>query len=190
MPARLNPSALDRHFKIPPGLVLRDGGFVASTILRASETQVKVAGELGKIPFSAVQVARIICQPLSVSLASKIKPGRSGVLLVNGDFVEGEFRSLDTNKVEFSSVLFGRRTYDFKREVLVVALRDGRPETWNYELQLSDQTRLFVSNIRVSPGGITLLDSAFSQQTLPSSLVIQLKRHTDKTSFAEAAGLN
>jgi hypothetical protein len=126
---------------------------------------------------------------MSQTLASRIPPRRTGVLLANGDFVESEFRGLDTETVQVSSVLFGLRNYDAKREVIAIVLRDARPPAWTWAVELADQTRLFLGSISLTSEGVTLLEPAFSGFKLPSSQILRVRRNTGFTSFAQAASM-
>jgi len=179
----------DASAKTPVGLTLRNGGFVGTKVAKATETHISVRGALQRITFSTVNVARIICQPLSKTMAAKIPSGRAGVLLANGDFIESDFRSLDESSVQVSSVLFGLRKYDARKDVLAIILRDVQTTSWQYQIRLPDQTRLFVGRISLTPEGITLLDPAFASFRLSAAQVRDLNRNTGNTSFAEAASM-
>lgn len=173
----------------PPGLALRNGGFVGAEVTRATETQISVAGALQRVTFSTVNVATILCQPMSQKLAAKIPPGRTGVLLMNGDFVESEFRSLEAGTAQVSSVLFGIRKFDVKKEVVAIILRDARPPSWTWSIELADQTRIFANSIALGAEGLTLLDPSFSNFRVPALQVIDIRRNTGFTSFAQALAL-
>jgi hypothetical protein len=179
----------DTNAKTPVGLALRNGGFVGTKVAKATETQISVSGALQRITFSTVNIARIICQPLSQTMAAKIPSGRTGVLLSNGDFIESDFRSLDDKTVQVSSVLFGLRNYDAKKDVVAIILREPQSSTWQYQILLEDQTRLFVGRIALNPEGITLLDPAFGNFRLAAPQVRALKRNTGNTSFAEVTSV-
>src|SRR6185503_4257524 len=92
--------------RTPPGIVLRNGTFVAGDVAQASPTSLRLTGLLQNRSVSLVNVARILCQPLSPALAPRLGLGRTGVLLAKGDFVDGDFRSLENGRVSLSSVLF------------------------------------------------------------------------------------
>ncbi|HZO84332.1 MAG TPA: PA14 domain-containing protein, partial [Verrucomicrobiae bacterium] len=100
MPAPTGPEAM-----IPAGVLLRNGSFVACWVESIEDDIVQCSRLLeGKrIPLS--EVARIVCQPLSRDLASRVVSGRPGILLANGDFVEGAFVGMEGTQVTISSVL-------------------------------------------------------------------------------------
>ena len=106
--------------------------------------------------------------------------------LNNGDFIESEFRNLDSDSVQVSSVLFGPRKYDLRKEVVAIILREARSAPWNWSLELTDRTHVLIGSISLSPEGVTLLDPAFSNFKLPTSQVNRMRRNTGFTSFAQA----
>ena len=144
--------------KTPPGLVLRNGAFLAGAIETASETSIRAAGAFKNKPLSTINVARILCQPLSKSMEARIVPGRTGVLLAKGDFVDAEFRGIEGGQVKVSSILFGTRSFDAKKEVLAVALREVSPVPSAYEIQLRDQSFLPAGSVRFERDALVLQD--------------------------------
>src|SRR6266542_208579 len=163
--------------KTPPGVVLRSGAFIAGAVEKASETSIRLSGLLKQNPITTVNVARILCQPLSPAMAARLVPGRTGVLLAKGDFVDGEFRGLDRGRVEISSVLFGRHSYDAKREVLAVALRPAIPTAAPYEIQLRDRSILQGSSISLELDALVIHDSILGAVRVPASELAAIQRH-------------
>ena len=164
--------------KTPPGLVLRNGAFLAGAIETASETSIRAAGAFKNKPLSTINVARIVCQPLSKSMEARIAPGRTGVLLARGDFVDGEFRGIDGGQVKVSSILFGTRAFDAKKEVLAVALREVSPASADYEIQLRDQSFFPADAVTFERDTLVIHDSILGAVRLPVAELAALKRRT------------
>ena len=175
-PPKAPPS--DSENKTGPGIVLRNGSFLAGPVQQASQTSVQLGGRFRQQPLTTIQVARILCQPLSPALAKRIVPGRPGVLLTKGDFVDGEFRSLENDRVSLSSILFGVRTFDARTEVLVVALRDVGPETGAFTLRLRDRSLLHPGPLELEPGGLKFIDSALGSLRVPAGEILEFRRRT------------
>jgi hypothetical protein len=93
-------------------------------------------------------------------MEERIVPGRAGVLLSTGDFVDGDFRGLENGRVKVSSVLFGLRSFDAGKEVIAVSLRDPGKLTNAIEVQLRDQTVIQSAAVRVEPGRVIIQESA------------------------------
>jgi hypothetical protein len=168
--------------KTPPGLVLRNGAFLAGAIEAASETSIRAAGLLKNTPLSTVNVARILCQPLSKSMEARIVPGRTGVLLARGDFVDGDFRGIEDGQVKVSSILFGTRSFDAKKEVLAVALREISPAAANYEIQLRDQSMLPAGAVMFERDALVIQDPVLGVVRLPAGDLAVLWRRSSSAS--------
>jgi hypothetical protein len=166
----------DMKGKIPPGVVLRNGSFVAGQVEHATPTSVRVAGLLAQRPLSMVNVARIICQPLPPGLVSRIGPGRIGVLLTKGDFVDGDLRSLEAGRVSVNSILFGMRTFDVAKEVAAVALRDPYPPDATFEVRLRDQSVLLPRTLTIANDGLQLEDSMLGPLRMPLKDLREIRR--------------
>src|SRR6185295_12465741 len=117
-----------------------------------------------------------LCQPLSPALAPRLGLGRTGVLLAKGDFVDGDFRSLENGRVSLSSVLFGVRSFDATKEVVAVALRDPYPSSAPFEVRLRDQSVLLPGTIILDPAGARLEDSVLGSLRLTLNELRELRR--------------
>ena len=162
--------------KTPPGLVLRNGAFLAGAIEAASETSIRGAGVFKNKPLSTINVARILCQPLSKAMEARIVHGRTGVLLTKGDFVDGDFRGIEGGQVKVSSILFGTRSFDARKEVLAVALREVSPAPWTYEIQLRDQSLFFAGAVTFERDALVVQDPMLGTVRLPVEALAGLKR--------------
>jgi hypothetical protein len=136
---------IDPAEKSPPGVLLRNGTFIAGAVESATESSVRLGGLLKGTPVSTVNIARILFQPLAKKLEERILPGRAGLLLSQGDFVDAEFRGIDGGQVRAGSVLFGVRTYDAKKDVLAAVLRHPSPAPAACEVRLKDGSVLFAA---------------------------------------------
>src|SRR5437588_2701442 len=95
-----------------PVVQMQSGSTAVGRILLADEWQIQFAGAPPASPISTLGVARILFRWLPFGLSPKIRAGRPGVLLTNGDFIDGEFRGIENGQVRISSVLLGWRSFD------------------------------------------------------------------------------
>ena len=174
-PARLAPSrptpsrhtSLEGSITLPAGLVLRNGTFLAGTVDAASGTSVRGAGLLRGQSISTVNVARFYCRPIAQNQLGRVPPGRTGALLVKGDFIDGELRRLSQGRLELSSILFGPRSYDVQNEVLAVFLREVVLAPDSFEVRLRDRSVLRVEAVSVEPDGLRIQDSLLGALAVP-----------------------
>ena len=166
----------DSRDKTPPGIVLRHGAFFAGAVDRATETSLRLSGLLRNTPVSTVNIARIVCQPLSPAMAARLVPGRSGVLLAKGDFVDGDFRGIQNGEIRLSTILFGLRTFDAKKEVLAVALREPGKAALSYLIELRDQSRLLSQTITFERDALLTQDQVLGTLRVPVEDLAELRR--------------
>ena len=163
-----NPLA-DLADKTPPGVLLRSGTFIAGDVESATDNSVRLGGRLKGTPVSTVNIARILFQPLTKKLEERILPGRAGLLLSQGDFVDAEFRGIDGGQVRAGSVLFGVRSYDAKKDVLAAVLRSPSPTPTTCEVRLKDGTVLHASAISGESDTLLVRDATLGPIKVPGS---------------------
>jgi hypothetical protein len=109
-------------------------------------------------------------------MAERIVAGRAGVLLTKGDFVDGEFRGLEGDRVKVSSVLFGLRSYDTRKDVLAVVLRDIGVSSSAYEVRLRDQSILQAAIITFERDALGIQDSMLGTLRVPIDELASIQR--------------
>lgn len=169
-------SPVARAGRHPRGLVLVNGSFVALPVERGNESVLRAGRWLKGHPVSTINVARIHCQPVSRAMIERIPAGRPGLLLAKGDFVDGEFRSLENGQVKIGSVLFGLKTYDANKDVLAVVLRDVRTRAAEFEVLLQDQSTITAGALELDAAGVRFRDPALGQCQLDASEVLEVRR--------------
>jgi hypothetical protein len=171
-PSRPTPTRdplIDLSDKTPPGVLLRNGTFIAGTVESATDNSVRLGGLLKGTPVSTVNIARILFQPLAKKLEERIRPGRAGLLLSQGDFIDAEFRGVDGSQVRAGSVLFGMRTYDAKKDVLAAILRQPAPGSSDCEVRLKDGSVLYASAITGEADALLVREPTLGPIKVPSS---------------------
>lgn len=111
-----------------PGLLLLDGTHMAATIVSADDTQVvfrRNDAETESLLLS--RVSALLFRPLPLSKMAALDRPR-GLLLRNGDYLEGEATVLKEEKITVSSVLFGLRSISLRDEAMALVLRKSTPK--------------------------------------------------------------
>jgi hypothetical protein len=164
--------------RIPRGVLLRHGTFLAGPVEKATDSAVRLQGLFRNKSVSTVNIARLVCQPMTPEQAARLEPGRAGLLLSKGDFVEAEFRGLDGSSLKTTSVLFGPRSYNAGRDVLAVALRDPAPEPADYELRLEDGSVLLARSVSVAPEHLLVQEPVLGAVRVPEADVKQFRHRS------------
>jgi hypothetical protein len=161
--------------EIPAGVMLTGGSIIARKVHSADDSSVRLSDWAKEPALSTVNVARILCQPLTPELAAGLQPGRAGLLLSNRDFIDGDFRGFSQGKIKMSSVLFGIRNYD-AGQVIAVVLRDLRPAPANYELRTQDRSVLLANELHVEKDFITVRDAALVGFRIAATNLVEITR--------------
>jgi hypothetical protein len=123
------------------GVMLANGGIIAAdSIISIDQKIVRIARGEQTMDIPLTQIARIIFRPVPRSLWPKIKTGRAGAVLDNGDYLEGQMKSFSGHTLTMSSLLFGISDFDTDTQALAVVLREIHPTPSNWVLSLADGT--------------------------------------------------
>ena len=120
--------------RFTPQVVLRDGTVIADPFTAIGEPSVTFSRSRKELIVLTRNVARLVFHPIG----DAVEPGRTGLLLRTGDFIDGEFRGLSDGRVKISSVLFGQKSYELKNKVAAVVLQDVKPQPSAYEVRTLD----------------------------------------------------
>ncbi|MEQ2008432.1 MAG: PA14 domain-containing protein, partial [Limisphaerales bacterium] len=183
------PAPGERRLGLDRGVVTWDGSFLAAPLVSADDTSLQFGGAQKDFSLSTVNAARIVFQNLSAQRAAKIEPGRAGVLLVNGDFVDGEFKGFERGRVKLSSVLFGLKFFDATYEVVAVILRDPAPGAPTFRVKSSDGSVLLVKKFAMSAEGLTMEDATLRGYRVPAQELVELRQGSGTNLFSAALRL-
>lgn len=157
------------------GIVLSQGTVIARDVHSADETTVRFSASSKDPGMSTVNVARIILQTLSRSALEKIERGRAGLLLHNNDFIDGNFQSMDGQRVKVSSVLFGLRSFDRSR-VRAILLRPVEPVPVHFEVKARDGSLYRADRFVVQAGGISFGDPCLAGLKVAGGDLVEVTR--------------
>lgn len=180
---RLNQSVFDRVREAPfldgafvPRLELTGGSMVVGRFESVNETSVTFSGLPGRPQISTPAVGRILLQWLPDKLADKIKPGQPGVLLTDGTFLEGEFRSIERGRVQISSVLHGLCSFDVNQEVIAVVLRRLSPQPTEYGVKTVDGSCYAVTAVGLEENEIVVQEALLGRFKIPIHELSEVRR--------------
>jgi hypothetical protein len=165
-----------RPDQMPPGVLLRNGSFLAGLVESATETSARLGGRWQGRNLSLVNVARLVFQPVPSSLGPRLDGNRTGLLLNRGDFVEGDFGGLQQGQVTLKSILFGAQGYDAQRDALAAVLRPAGAKAGPYEIRLGDRSVLGAASVSIEDGQLLLRDAVLGPLRIPVDEVELIQR--------------
>lgn len=130
-----------------PRLHFRGGSVLVSPIESADESVVRLGGAMRGALVSVLNLARIDFVPVSPDLENRLDAQRPGLLLLDGDFLDGNLRGFSTNSLTMSSLLFGFRRFTAGSEAGVLQLGAVEPEDTPYRVSLHNGSELRVRRV-------------------------------------------
>jgi hypothetical protein len=157
------------------GLVLKNGTVLTGQIRNINGTAVTLSRPREPnmiIPLR--EVSRVFFAPLTADVLSRLPQEREGVLLANGDFVEGQVLDVSESRAKVSSVLFGIKRFE-TRQVAVVAYRTPvAPAATRYYLRAADGSSIFFDEAQLTSNVLHIKDPVLSPLLFPLSEVAEL----------------
>jgi hypothetical protein len=145
-------------------------------ISRMDDTAVHFERTADKDPISTLNVANIRFQPLPSRYGSALNAGRPGVLLTSGEFIDGECRGIEGERVVLSSVPLGLCRFDVNSEVIAVVLRKRVVSPGHsYELKTMDGSVWLGSEAGVDASGVWLRELSLGPRRIPMHEVLELR---------------
>jgi hypothetical protein len=159
-----------------PEVELTSGTTIFGRPDTANKDEITFAGVPKVLRVPTPRVSRISFQPLAGDLAWRTRASRPGVFVNNGDFFDGDFRSIGGGEVTISSVLYGLRSFEIDNEALAVVFqpRQWRPQP--FEVETADGSVIRASEFTLGNGEIKVKEPALGEVRVPASELIELRR--------------
>ncbi len=164
--------SLEPRAGFTPRIVLRDGTIIADHFRGVDDTAVTLSPEKKGLRVLTRHVARLEFRPLDS--AEEFPAGRGGVLLSNGDFVDGEFQCVTNGRVLLGSVLFGRRSLEIGRKVAAVVLREASASPAAFEARTLDGSVWRSRATRVEADGLVVDTALLGPWRIPTAELREL----------------
>jgi hypothetical protein len=166
-----------RNRAYTPQVELRSGSQQSGWIERMDDADLRFDPLERRIPVSARDVAMIRFQPVPVKSAPLVAPGRHGVLLVTGEFIEGECGGIANHRVTVNSVPLGLKRYDVNNEVVAIVLgkRALQPRR-AFEVTTTDGATWIAESVTLDRDGLLLREPSLGTRRISLSEIVELRR--------------
>ena len=156
------------------GVVFRNGSVLTGQVRAVDSKAVSMSRPREpNLTIPLGQVSRVFFAPLTADVLSRLPADRAGVLLANGDFVEGEILDLSGSRVKISSVLFGIKRFETK-QVAVAACRAIVPASTRFHLRATDGSSLLCDGLDVGAAGVRVKDPLLAPLHFPIAEVAEI----------------
>jgi len=153
------------------------GSRVAAAVATADDSAVRFEEGSNPAKISTVNVARIVLTPVPERFRARLAGNRKGILLRNGDFIEGELQELKTDWLTINSVLFGIKVYG-RGEVIALVLgkiADKPVRSAKYEVRLENGSLLFARRFILEKGSVVVDDPTVGKVSIPLAELEELR---------------
>ena len=154
------------------------GSRIAAGVTTADDSVVRFVEGTSPDRISTVNVARIVLKPVQAKWRKVLYDKRKGVLLRNGDFIEGEFKSLKEDWLVLNSVLFGVKVYGLDEVVALMLdkVADKPARGSRFELVLESGSLLHVRSFKLDKGGVIVDDPTVGKFLVPLTELDEMRR--------------
>jgi hypothetical protein len=137
-----------------PRLVMRGGSVLIAPVESADDSVVRLGGALAGAMVSVLNVARIEFLAPTPESESRLEADRPGMVLADGDFLDGTLRGIATNTVTMNSLLLGFRRFSIGNEAAALHVAAPEPEETPYRVFLRNGSELRGRRLEVTKAGI------------------------------------
>lgn len=159
----------------PAGVVLAGGSFIAGRVRSADERSLQLADATVEAAIPLANVARICFQPAEPEQENKLQTKKAGVLLRNGEFIEGHFKGFAQGKVSMQTTQSGAKSYE-QEQVWAVVLREAKSRNARFELRTRSDSRILAHNIWAEKGGLAIQDTTIAKLEVPAAEVTEIRK--------------
>jgi len=160
------------------GVVLKNGTVLAGKPLRlADNTLILHAAGTAQTEetLNILDAARVQFRSMSPQLAARIASAIPGVLMANGDFIEGELKEFAKGRLTISSVIFGLRSYDVSSEVAAIVLRPFQRAA-KFVVRTNTGSALFADSIELAEKELLVAEPILGKLRLPVRELLDIRR--------------
>jgi hypothetical protein len=149
-----------------PRVELQSGSTIIGPIEWADDKALHFPSAEFREPISTRAVAKMLFQWVPYRFNSIFRTGRPGALLMNGQFVEGDFKGIEANRVQISSVLFGLRGFDLNSQVMAVVLRKPAVVPHQFEVKTIDGSVWLGTALETAQSEIVLRENSLGRRKI------------------------
>jgi hypothetical protein len=159
-----------------PSVVLRDGSILAGAITVFDDHigLSRKAGAVIKLPWASI--AAVLFKPIPAPLAAQSNgAARTGVVLSNGDWLEGEIKGASDDEITLTSVLLGIRRVKWDDRLAAVVMAGITRKSTDWEIQLRDGSQLRVPGLQADADRIRSVHPAAGALEIPAADLMEIK---------------
>ena len=166
-----------RNRLFQPEIEFKSGSMRVGYIDQMDDTSIHFDPAEHRAPASTHNVALIRFQPVPSKLSRSITAAPVGVLLVTGEFIEGECGGILNHRVQVNSVPLGLKRYDVNNEVIAIVLgKRALLPTRAFEVRTTDGATWLGLSITLDGDGLVLREPLLGTRRIALHEIVELRR--------------
>lgn len=157
-----------------PRVELVSGSTVTGTLGEATAEGITLTAGRRSLLLPTASLARVVFQDWSARGAGT-RPLRPGLLLVNGDFVDGDFQDIRDRKLRLHSLLYGPRAFDVESEILAVSFRPRLARQAAAEVWTREGAVWQADALRFDDNEVVFQEAALGEMRLPIQALREIR---------------
>ncbi len=157
------------------GALSRSGTFIAFPVVGMDDTKVTFQGDLKEVQLSTANTALIAFGALSYMQTETLRRHAPGVLLAQGDFIEGRNLQITNGRVQLDSILFGRKSFAIGSEAKAVWLQLPKADANQYCIRLREGSVILTSKFTMEAKAIVFNQVPMRGFRVPTEAVLTLQ---------------
>lgn len=163
-----------------PRLVMRGGSILVAPIESADDAVVRLGGFLSGSMVSLLNVARIEFLAPTPEFEARWERDRPGLILSDGDFLDGTVRAVATNILTMNSLLLGFRRFPIGSQAAAVQVGEVEPEAAAFRVLLRNGSELRARTVEPGKQGLRVESPLLGALVLSLDQVDSIRRTAEE----------
>jgi hypothetical protein len=159
-----------------PRAELVSGSVVMGQPVSRPDGTVDLNSGLWSVTVPGRSISRLVFQWVSPEWLGRLPHDQRGVWLANGEYLEGDFRTVDAGKLRVSSVLYGAKILDANDEVLMVSLQRATPRLTRFQVTTVNGSVFLAHALTLGDNEVILDEPVLGRITLPIQELASITR--------------
>lgn len=163
------------------GVVLRDGTVLSGKPTSQEGTIIRLSSELATNTIAVELIAALLFRPAATdAILRPERTAQKGLMLLNGDVLEGDLREIAQDNITVRSVLFGSKKLSISREAVALVLGGINEASPQWVIRLHDGSRVTGTTIALETDRVLVTHPALGKITVPVKEIVEIRSMPQK----------
>jgi hypothetical protein len=159
------------------GIWLRSGSYLVGEIVSADDSATRITwpGQKAPLMIPNTKIAHIVFRLNRRGFPLQLAEDHTGIILKNGDFLEGEFKGVNGRSLVVNSLLFGRRSFSLDNtDAVALVLNNYSPQQAPLEIRLMNGSVLRAKGLRLSSDNLLINELTLGEISIRENDIMEI----------------